>query len=247
MDNTTTIALSRLIVEQRAMDVSAENMANINTAGYKLERVLFSDWLSRQTGTERIPGENTFAYVQDRATYRDQRDGTLSMSGNPLDLAISGDGYFTVLTNNGPRLTRAGRFEPQQNGTIVDHDGNRLLDTNGQPIQISPTDTELSIAGDGTISSANGQIGKIGIVKPNDLAKMQAEGSRLFTAGGPTVPVTNPKIIQGAVEDSNVQPVLELTRMMNELREFQFTTQFLQGESDLTSAAIQKLLQRNGS
>jgi flagellar basal-body rod protein FlgF len=246
MDNTTTIALSRLIVQQRAMDVSAENMANVNTSGYKLERVLFSDWLSKQTGTETVPGERTLSYVQDRATYRDQRDGTLNMTGNPLDLAITGDGFFTVLTSRGPRLTRAGRFEPQQNGTIVDHDGNRLLDTNGQPIQISTTDTQLAVAPDGTLSSENGQIGKIGIVQPTDLSLMQAEGSRLFTAGSPTNPVTAPKIVQGAVEDSNVQPIMELTRMMNELREFQFTTQFLQGESDLASNAIQKLLQRNG-
>jgi flagellar basal-body rod protein FlgF len=246
MDNTTTIALSRLIVQQRAMDVTAENMANIDTPGYKLERVLFSDWLSRQTGAETVPGEKTFAYVQDRATYRDQRDGTLTMTGNPLDLAIAGDGYFTVLTPRGPRLTRSGRFELQQNGTIVDHDGNRLLDTNGQALQVSPSDTALTIAADGTLSSENGQIGKIGIVRPNDLTRMQAQGSRLFTAGGPTTAVTTPKIIQGAVEDSNVQPIMELARMMTDLREFQFTTQFLQGESDLASNAIQKLLNRSG-
>jgi flagellar basal-body rod protein FlgF len=245
MDNTTTIALSRLMAQQREMDVSAQNMANTSTPGYKLERVLFSDWLSKQSGTETTPLERNFAYVQDRATYRDQRDGTLSMTNNPLDLAIGGDGYFTVLTARGPRLTRSGRFDLQQNGTIVDHEGNRLLDTNGQPIQISPTDTQLTVAGDGTLSSENGQIGKIGIVQPNDVRQMQAEGERLFVPGGPTTPVAQPKIVQGAVEDSNVQPILEVTRMMNELREFQFTTQFLQGLDDMGSNTIQKLLQRN--
>jgi flagellar basal-body rod protein FlgF len=244
MDNTTTIALSRLMAQQRAMDVSAQNMANVTTPGYKLERVLFSDWLSKQTGTETTPLERSFAYVQDRATYRDQSDGQLSLTHNPLDLAIGGDGFFTVLTERGPRLTRSGRFELQQNGTIVDHDGNRLLDTNGQAIQIAPTDTQLSIAGDGTISSENGQIGKIGIVQPNDVRKMRAEGDRLFDSGGPTTPVAQPKIVQGAVEDSNVKPILEVERMMNDLREFQFTTQFLQGLSDLSGNAIQKLLQR---
>jgi flagellar basal-body rod protein FlgF len=244
MDNTTTIALSRLMAQQRALDVAADNMANANTPGYKEERVQFSDWISRQNGTDTARLERSFAYVQDRATYRDQRDGTLTMTANPLDLAISGNGYFTVGTPGGPRLTRAGRFQLQPSGTIADNDGNRLLDTNGQPIQLSPADTQISVAADGTISSENGQIGKIGIVQPADLNQMQAEGSRLFSANSLTTPVASPKIVQGAVEDSNVQPIRELTAMMNELREFQFTTQFLQGESDLSTQAIQKLLSR---
>ena len=245
MDNTTTIALSRLMVQQRAMDIAAGNMANASTPGYKGERVLFSDWLSRQTGTENTPGERSFAYVQDRATYRDQQDGALSMTGNPLDLAIAGDGFFTVNTPRGPRLTRAGRFSLQPNGTIGDDTGSPLLDTNGRPIQISPQDTQLTVAADGTLGSENGQIAKIGIVKPNDANLMQAEGGRLFSAGA-TTPVGTPKVVQGAVEGSNVQPILELTRMMNDMREFQFTTQFLQGESDRSTNAIQKIMQRNG-
>jgi flagellar basal-body rod protein FlgF len=186
-------------------------------------------------------GVGTVAYAQDRATYRDPRQGTLSQTGNPLDLAIGTDGFFTVQTANGPRLTRAGHFELSPGGAIADDQGEPLLDTNGRPLQLAPADTQISIAGDGTISSQNGQIGKIGVVALADPQQLVAEGGRLLNAVGPTQPVAAPKLIQGAIEGSNVQPTLELTRMMNDLRQFQFMTQLLQAESDRQQAAIEKI------
>ena len=103
------------------------------------------------------------------------------------------------------------------------------------------------MAGDGTLSSQNGQIGKIGVVQPDDETRLTAEGGRLMVAASPTKPFADPKLVQGAVEDSNVQPILELNRMMNDLREFQFTTQFIQGESDRQSGAIDKILRKGTS
>jgi flagellar basal-body rod protein FlgF len=240
MQNATAVALSALTAQQRALDVTAGNIANANTPGYRSERMVFSDWLLKQPGGQ-PPGGGTVTYAQDRATYRDPREGTLSHTGNPFDIAIGTNGFFTVQTANGPRLTRAGHFELSPGGTIADDQGDALLDTNGRPLQLAPADTEVSIAGDGTISSQNGQIGKIGVVAPADPQKMMAEGGRLFDAVGPTQPVAAPKLAQGAIEGSNVQPTLELTRMMNDLRQFQFITQLLQGESDRQQAAIEKL------
>ena len=242
MDNATYVAVSRLAAQQRAMDVTASNIANADTTGYRSERVLFTDWLSRQNNTASPRGGAVIAYTQDRATYRDNQEGALTHTNDPLDVAITGEGYFTVDTPRGPRLTRAGRFELTPNGTIADGNGDALLDTNGRPIQLSPADTSISIAGDGTISSENGQIGKIGVVRPDDPMRLQAEGGRLFRADTVTTPVEQPNLVQGAVEDSNVQPILELTRMMNELREFQFMSQFVQGEADRHQSAIDKLL-----
>ena len=241
MQTATAIVLSRLTAQQRALDVTATNIANANTPGYRSERMVFSDWLAKQSGPGQVPGSSTVAYAQDRATYRDPRQGPLTHTGNPLDLAIGSNGFFTVQTAAGPRLTRAGHFELSSAGGIVDDQGNALLDTNGRPIQLSPTDTTLTIAGDGTISSENGQIGQIGVVAPTDAQSLQAEGGRLLAATGPTQPVAAPKLTQGVIEGSNVEPTLELTRMMNDLREFQFTTQFLQAESDRQQNAIDKL------
>jgi flagellar basal-body rod protein FlgF len=208
--------------------------------------VLFSDWLSRQTGAQATRGERSIAYTQDRATWREQQSGTLTHTGNPFDLAITGDGYFTVRTASGPRLTRDGRFGLMPDGTVADSAGNALLDTNGRPIQLASTDTQIAIAGDGTISSENGQLGKIGVVRATDPMRLSGEGNTRFRADAPTAAIAAPGLVQGAVEDSNVQPVLETTQMMNNLRQFQFVSQFIQAEADRQQSAIDKLLPQNG-
>jgi flagellar basal-body rod protein FlgF len=242
MDLNSTIVASRLIAQQRAMDVIADNIANANTPGYRTERVLFSDWLSRQTGTAAPSGGETIAFTQDRATWREQQPGSLTRTGNTFDLALTGDGYFTVSTKNGPRLTRDGRFGRMPDGTVADGAGDAVLDSNGRPILLSPTDTRITIAGDGTMSSESGQLGKIGVVRPTDPMKLSAEGGTLLRADTPTTPSTAPGVVQGAVEGSNVQPVLEVTRMMDNARQFQFAAQFIQAESDRQQGAIDKLL-----
>lgn len=242
MNLNTDIAASRSVAQQRVLDVIANNIANASTPGYRAERVQFSDWISRQPGTASPPGGRTIDYAQDRATWREQQPGTLTHTANPLDLALSGDGYFTVATPRGPRLTRDGRFGLLPNGTLVDGAGQAVLDSNGQLIQLAPSDSRISVAGDGTVSSENGQIGKIGVVRPQDPLRMVAEGGTLLLANTPTVPVAAPDLVQGAVEQSNVQPVLEMTRMMDGLRQFQALAQFMQAEDDRQQAVIDKLL-----
>lgn len=244
MDITAGIVASRLTAAQRALDVTADNLANANTSGYRTERVLFTDWLSRQTGTP-VPGGTPIAYVQDRATWREQQQGPISHTGNPLDLALANNGYFTVNTPAGPRLTRDGHFGLQPDGTLADMNGNALLDVGGQPIQLSPADTDITIAGDGTVSSQNGQLGRIGVVQPSDPMRLTPEGGTLYRADTSTSQVATPGIVQGAVEDSNVQPVLEVTRMMDGLRQFQFITGLMQMENDRQQSAIDKLLPAN--
>jgi flagellar basal-body rod protein FlgF len=242
MDIASSVATSRLVAQQRALDVVADNLANANTPGYKAERVQFSDWLSRQSGGATPAGGSPIAYTQDRATWREQQAGTITHTGNPLDLALTGNGYFTVSTPAGPRLTRDGRFSLMPSGTVADSAGNAVLDSNGQPIQLAPTDTRISVAGDGTVSSENGQLAKIGVVQPSDPMLLSAEGSTLFLSRSTTAPVASPALEQGAVEESNVQPVLEVTRMMDGQRTFEFLAQFVQAESDRQQNSIDKLL-----
>jgi flagellar basal-body rod protein FlgF len=245
VDSIASIALSRLVAQQRALDVTATNIANANTAGYHASRMIFSDWLMKEPSAGQPPGGSKIAYTHDRATYRDPHAGPLSHTGNPLDIAIGGDGFFTVQTPRGPRLTRAGHFEISTTGSIVTSQGDALLDTAGRPIQVATTDGAIAVTGDGTVSSENGQIGKIGVVLPQDMQKLQAEGGELFNANIGTTPVTRPKIIQGAVEQSNVQPTVELARMMNDLREYQFASQFVQSEADRQQNAIDKITRKN--
>ena len=127
-------------------------------------------------------------------------------------------------------------------GTVADGAGNAVLDSNGRPIVLSSTDTQIAIAGDGTVSSENGQLAKIGVVRPTDPMQLAAEGNTLFSSGSPTAAVTSPGLVQGSMEDSNVQPMLEMTRMMDGLRQFQFVSQLIQAENDRQQSAIDKLL-----
>jgi flagellar basal-body rod protein FlgF len=242
MDITIALAASRLVAQQRAMDVTANNIANANTPGYRTERVQFSDWIDNQTGATSAPGVKSISYTQDRATYRESQAGPITHTGNPFDLALTGDGYFTVNTRNGPRLTRDGRFGPMPDGRLADSSGNAVLDTNGKPIQIPPTDTQVTIAGDGSVFTENGPVGKIGVVQPADPMRMRGEGATNFVSDAATSPVTSARIEQGAIEESNVQPVLEVTRMMDNERQFQFVTQLVQAEGDREQSTIDKLL-----
>ena len=223
------------------MDVVAGNLANASTPGYRAERTVFADWLMREPADPEPAGGRTVAFTQTRATYRDRAEGTLTQTGNPLDLALSGDGWFTVQTASGTRLTRAGRFTLQKDGGITDEAGNPLLDTNAQPLKLSTADTDLTVKADGTLRSQNGVIGQIAVVTPNDPNRITAEGGRLFRADVPTTPVTRPKIVQGAVEDSNVQPIAEITRMISTERDFQFVTQMVEAEGQRRQSAIDKI------
>jgi flagellar basal-body rod protein FlgF len=236
------VASSRLVAQERSIEVTAMNLANVNTPGFQMSRVQFSDWLNPQPRGAALPGERQIAYTQDRATWRDASPGTLSQTGNPLDLTLQNGGYFTVATDRGPRLTRDGRFGPLPNGTIGNDAGNTLMDVNGNPLQLGPTDTQITITGDGTVTSENGPLGKIGVVTLADPMKLQAEGATLSRADTPTAQAAQPGIVQGVVEGSNVSAVLEVTRMMNEVRDYQFTTQLLQAEDDRIQSTIDKTL-----
>jgi len=244
MQNTTSVALSRLTAQQRALDVTAANIANANTMGYRAERLVFSDFLVKNRGRDVPSGAETITFTQDRASWRDQQTGPITHTSNAFDIALVGDGYFQVETPRGPRLTRAGHFELSATGNVVNSDGHALLDSNGQKLQLSTTDTHITISSDGAISSENGRIGRIGVVKPADPFRMKPEGGRLFAAEGQTTPVEKPKMIQGAIEQSNVAPVVELARMMRELREFEFTSKLVQAEGERQQTAIDKLTQK---
>ena len=183
MQNITSIAASRLAAQQRALDVTADNIANAGTPGYKAVRIQFSDWLSRQHGTATPRGGASLAFTQDRATWRDFQPGPLNHTGNPLDLALTNSGYFTVSTPQGPRLTRAGRFGLLADGTIVDGTGNALLNTEGKSIQLSPTDTQITVAGDGTAGFRDGA-GELARFYGQEGFDVSPDGKTIFVADG---------------------------------------------------------------
>lgn len=242
MDNAGYIALSRMVAQQRALEVRASNIANMDTPGFKGENVLFSDYLVRQKDVAAVPGGRTEQMVQDRATWRDTTAGQVGKTGNPLDLALSGDGYFAVGTARGERYTRAGRFSLSATGQIVDMRGNPVLGTDSRPISIPPSDTHIEVSGDGAVSTESGPVGRLRVVRFDDQQALKAEGATLFAASKPPTPEPNPAILQGAVEGANVQAIVEMTRMMSEQREFEFAFQFVDAEGTREQSVIDRLL-----
>ena len=246
MDNPGYVALSRLVAQNRATAVLAHNMANAETPGFRASRPVFAEHLERQRDAQAVPGGESVHFALDRGSWRDEAPGPVQATGNPLDVAISGEGMFAVETPRGERYTRAGRFSLGPEGTIVDMEGNSLLGVSGAPLRVSPNDARLTIRGDGTLSSENGEIGKIRVVRFAEPQRLVAEGDRLMAPGGGQAAeaVETPTLVQGAVEGSNVRPVIELTRLTAEMREFQFMAQFAEKEGERLSTAVERILRR---
>jgi flagellar basal-body rod protein FlgF len=246
MDTPGYIVLSRLASQARATDVLAANIANAGTPGFKASQTIFAQQLARQSGAETPAGGEQLAFTLDRATWRDMSAGALRHTGNPLDLALGGDGFFAVQTPRGERFTRAGHFTLSPDSQVVDPEGNPLLGEGGQPLALPPGDVRLEVKGDGTIASESGPLGRLRVVRFDDAQRLVAEGSRLFSApqGVDAQAVERPAVVQGAVEESNVSPVAELTRLTAGLREFQFAAQFIEKEGERLGGAVDRILRR---
>lgn len=246
MDTPGYIVLSRLAAQHRATDVLAANIANAGTPGFKASQTLFAAQMARQSATASPTGGEALAFTQDRATWRDLSAGSLQHTGNPLDLALSGEGFFAVSTPRGERFTRAGHFTLSPDSQVVDPAGNPVLGEGGQPLSLPPGDVRIEVKGDGTVASESGPIGRLRVVRFDDPQRLIAEGSRLLAAPEGIEPQADPApgIVQGAVEQSNVSPVAELTRLTTGLREFQFAAQFIEKEGERLGSAVDRILKR---
>ncbi len=224
------------MVLRREMDVLANNLANLTTPGFKAERMLFVEHLKRTDHQEKI------RFVQDIATVRDLKPGPLTHTGSPLDLAIRGDGYFAVETAGGERYTRAGGFALDAEGQVVNAQGQALLDDGGSPLTVPTETAAVTVAQDGTVSSEDGEIGRIRLVrfdKPQALKKLQ---HGLYSAAGQEpLPVQTPDIQQGKLERSNVAGVVEMTTMIATVRSYKAAANLAEQEHQRQRRAIEAL------
>ncbi|MGX9962780.1 flagellar hook basal-body protein [Roseomonas sp. F4] len=247
MDSPGYIVLSRLVAQSRATSVTANNIANADTPGFRAARPLFGTVLERQLDTAVPSGGRDLAFAQDRATWRDTLPGPLATTGNPLDLALSSpDGYFAVETPRGERFTRAGRFTLDNEGRVATQEGFPVLNTDGQPIRVAQGDSRIEVTGDGMLRTESGPVGRLRVVRFTDTQRLNAEGDRLFARPEdmPAEPMERAGVVQGATEGSNVRPVIELTRMTEELREFQFVAQMAEKEAERMGSAVERILRR---
>ncbi len=249
MENTLLIGLSRQMTLERQMDVVANNVANVNTSGYKADRSLFQEFLNSGAHEDNFLGrDRRVSYVQDRATFHDFSQGAAEETKNPLDVAIDGGGFLVVQTPAGERYTRDGGLQINNQGQLVTASGNPVLGNSG-PIVLQQTDKQVTIADDGNVTVLEGTNridsvrGKLRVVSFAQAQRLVKEGSNLYSAGaGVTAqPDTASKLRQGFVEKSNVNSVVEMSRMIEVTRTYTQISALLQQQSDLQKSSLEKL------
>jgi flagellar basal-body rod protein FlgF len=250
MENALLVGLSRQVVLSRELDAVANNIANMNTAGYKSDGTLFQEYLMPLArDNEFAAADSKISFVLDRATWHDMSPGSLQRTGNPLDLAVDSNNFFVVQTAAGERYTRNGAFQINSTGELVTSEGDRVVGEAG-PIQFQPTDHNIEIAADGTIRVQEGSKntvdtsrGKLRLVTFQNPTQLVKDGSTRFLAP-PNLqpqPATLPHVTQGAVEKSNVNGVIEMTRMIEITRTYTQVANLLQQQSDMRKSVIEKL------
>jgi len=236
MDNAAYIALTRMSGLRREMQVVANNIANATTAGFRREGMVFSEFVIAPQGRD---SSLSMALGNTRHTFQIQ--GALSQTNGTFDMAIEGEGFFQLETAQGPRLTRAGAFTPNEAGELVNMDGHRLLDAGGAAIFVPPDARGIEMARDGTLSADGQPFAQVGLVRPIDPVTMHRAAGTLFSVDGPLEPVAASTLLQGFVEESNVDPILELTRMIEVQRAYERGQSLLDREDERIKSVIQTL------
>lgn len=238
MDNSLNVLLSGQVALRRKLDTVANNMANLGTNGFKAERVHFEDVYKRLETDGR-----GIAFVQDVASSTDFSQGAFEQTGNQLDIAIGGQGMIAVQDAAGETLyTRDGRLSRDVEGNLVlTANGMRVMDNAGSSIQIPPNVSEISIAGDGTISAAEGgAISRIGVYgfEQKDVSRL-ADG--LYKSEAALEPTEEARITQGFVEKSNVNSVRTLTDLINVQRAYERGSNLIDKEDQRIKDSISRM------
>lgn len=239
MSNTIYVTLAKQNLLREEMDVIAQNIANASTTAYKGERRLFKEYVHPSADGSPV------SYVEDAGTRRDHAQGRVERTGNDLDVAIDGKGYFVVNLPDGPYYTRQGHFQLDGKGTIVTTSGAPVLDANSRPIVVDSGASHIIIGRDGTVASDRGPLARLQLVKFDDENQLQRHGEGLFAFGGSTSPqalqASEVNLQQGALEASNVSPIIEMTRMIELVRSYQSAQRMMDTDNDLLRKSIQDI------
>ena len=218
------------------MDAVANNIANMSTTGYRREGMVFAEYI-QDTG----PGQPSLSMGTPVARITDLAQGNLTRTNGPFDIAIEGPGFFLIATPQGERLTRAGAFSPNDAGELVTPDGYPLLDEGGAPVFVPPDAAGVAIAADGTLSADGNPLGRIGLYEPVDPLDLARQAGVAFDAPGGVQPIEDGRLLQGFIEESNVNPVIEVARMIEVQRAYELGQGFLDKEDERVRAALRTL------
>jgi flagellar basal-body rod protein FlgF len=235
MENALLIALSRQTVMERHMEVLANNIANSATPGFKGEQLMFVEYLAQ------TPNGDAMSFVQDLALVRNYAEGDFVTTGNPLDVAIHGKGWFVVDMPDKQAYTRNGHFSLNAQNQIVTTKGHPILSADGAPITLEPGETGIEVSADGTVSTPSGVKGRFRIVTFRDETALDKAADSLFVTDAAPDAALDAKVVQGMIEGSNVEPIVEVSNMITALRSYQSAQEVILGDDGLLRKAIDVL------
>jgi flagellar basal-body rod protein FlgF len=240
MDNTLYVSLSRQMTLRREMDIIANNIANVDTTGFKVENLMVRTEPAAPASMK--DGPNPVKFVLDDGVARDFTQGSFRTTGGAFDLAIEGKGFFQVETASGERYTRDGRFTLSPDGRLTTQEGDPVMGEGGEII-LDPAKGQISIAQDGTISQADEKVGKVAVFLFDDRSVLDKDRGNLFknTSNAQPVPDTASRVRQGMLEGSNVNPILQITRMIEVSRAYESVVKTMENTADLSRRAVERL------
>lgn len=241
MDNALYVGLSRQILLRRELDITANNIANMDTAGFKVESLMAKTEPRAPAVTAQGPKPVKFVLADGVA--RDFGQGALRTTGGAFDLAIEGPGFFKVSTADGERYTRDGRFKLDDRGRLTTEAGDAVLDDGGGETVIDPQKGTVAIGADGTMSQGNERVGRIAAVAFDDLSVLEKTGDNLLknTSNLQPQPAADAKIRQGVLESSNVKPIIEVNRLIEISRAYEQITKMMADEAELSRRSVERM------
>ncbi|MFL5295717.1 MAG: flagellar basal-body rod protein FlgF [Phenylobacterium sp.] len=241
MDNALYVGLSRQIVLRREMDIVANNIANADTNGFKVESLMTKEHPGPPAFT--LQGPRPVKFVAADGVARNFGQGGLRSTDAPFDMAIEGQGFFKVTTRSGERFTRDGHLRMDDLGRLTTQAGDPVSDDGGGEITLDPQKGQVSIAPDGTVSQGSERVGKIGVFKFANLGALDKAGDNLYqnTSNQQPTSATDAKVRQGMLESSNVNPIVEITRMVEVSRAYEQTAQMMASEQELSRNSVARL------
>ncbi len=241
MENSLYVGLSSQVVLRNNMNIIANNVANMSTPGFRAQNLIFQEVVEDPQYMK-----EDISMVLDYGQYQNTDPGPVKTTGNDLDVALVGPGFMGIVTPDGVQYTRAGNFGMTSEGILVNARGMPVAGDGGGEITIPANATSIYIAQDGTISTDDGQVGKLMVVEFDSEQKLDPAGNGLYISDNPGTPAERTTVIQGKLEGSNVQPIVEMTRMIDVLREYQAVQNIMKSEHDRLRTMVQRLSRNSG-
>nr|WP_321454763.1 flagellar basal-body rod protein FlgF [uncultured Cohaesibacter sp.] len=231
------VSLSSQIALDNRMQSVARNVANINTAGYRGEAINFSEILANA-------GSDSVSFVSMGETHISQERGAITQTGNSLDLAIEGDAWFSFQRGGEVAYTRDGRLQMDASGRLTTVNGEPLLSASGSTIQVDPQGGQLVVQADGEITQNGRAVDSIGLFEFNPDDKLTRYGGSAVMPEGVAFSLQDPskaRVLQGYVEGSNVNPMMEMTKLIMISRAFESSQKVMETSEDAQREAVREL------